>query len=452
MSKWEFVKLKEILRHQKGNSRIFQINDSIEYKLCRVQVHRKGVLLRKKQFGYEIKTKKQQLCHTGDLIVAEMDAKFGGYGFIPPDLEGSVVSSHYYLYELDYSKVTQEYLEVLINTDYIQNQIEAKGSTNYSSIRAWEFLEYIIPLPSLELQKSISKRFRVFADFKNELTIELNKQEKYVSQLKKAILQEAIAGQLTAEWRTQNPMKKGNPDTDAAALLAQIKAEKQQLIADGKLKKEKPLPEIAIDEIPFSLPDSWVWCRLGNITTLITDGKHGDCQNEAHSGYYFLSAKDIKSGKLVYENSRQITFKDFAEVHKRTNLEAGDICLVNTGATIGKTAIVPSHEFTAKTTFQKSVAVIKVLKRLISIQYLEKILISETSKLLEISKGSAINNLLLGDLRNQLIPLPPLGEQKAIAEKVDRLMETIDQLEQQIKHRKQLAEDLMQTVLREAFE
>lgn len=296
----------------------------------------------------------------------------------------------------------------------------------------------------LTLQETTLKIFEFYS--------EQEKQADIISQLKKAILQEAIAGQLTAEWRTQNPMQKGNPDTDAAALLAKIKAEKQQLIADGKLKKEKPLPEISPDEIPFSLPDSWVWCRLGNITTLITDGKHGDCQNEANSGYYFLSAKDIKSGKLVYENSRQITFKDFAEVHKRTNLEAGDICLVNTGATIGKTAIVPSHEFTAKTTFQKSVAVIKVLKRLISIQYLEKILISETSKLLEISKGSAINNLLLGDLRNQLIPLPPLAEQKAIAEKVDSLMETIDQLEQQIKHRKQLAEDLMQTVLREAFE
>jgi len=326
-----------------------------------------------------------------------------------------------------------------------------KGAANVS-LAVKDIAKIEIPLPPINEQKDFIVFFNELQKFNDELIREFEKQEKYVSQLKQAILQEAIAGQLTAEWRTQNPMQKGNPDTDAAALLAKSKAEKQQLIADGKLKKEKPLPEISPDEIPFSLPESWVWCRLGNITTLITDGKHGDCQNEANSGYYFLSAKDIQSGKLVYENSRQITFKDFAEVHKRTNLEAGDICLVNTGATIGKTAIVPSHEFTAKTTFQKSVAVIKVLKKLISIQYLEKILISETSKLLEISKGSAINNLLLGDLRNQLIPLPPLAEQKAIAEKVDRLMETIDQLEQQIKHRKELAEDLMQTVLREAFE
>ena len=107
------------------------------------------------------------------------------------------------------------------------------------------------------------------ADFQNinlvhqNLKLILNENEKQtniVSQLKQAVLQEAIAGQLTAEWRTENPMQKGNPDTDAAALLTKIKAEKQRLIADGKLKKEKPLAEIAIDEIPFPIPDSCNSC------------------------------------------------------------------------------------------------------------------------------------------------------------------------------------------------
>ena len=326
-----------------------------------------------------------------------------------------------------------------------------RGAANVS-LAVKDIAKIEIPLPPIEEQKDFIIFFNELQKFNADLVREFNNQEKYVSKLKQAILQEAIAGQLTADWRKQNPMQKGNPETDAAALLAKIKAEKQQLITDGKLKKEKPLAEIAIDEIPFSIPNNWVWCRLGIITTLITDGKHGDCQNETNSGYYFLSAKDIKNGKLIYDNSRQITFKDFSEVHKRTNLEAGDICLVNTGATIGKTAIASFHEITLKTTFQKSVAVIKVLQSLTSVQYLEKFLISETSKLLEVSKGSAINNLLLGDLRNTLIPLPPLAEQKAIVEKVDKLMNIIDRLEQQIKHRKQLAQALMQTVLREAFE
>ena len=106
-----------------------------------------------------------------------------------------------------------------------------------------------------------------------KLEYENKNQTNIVSKLKQAILQEAIAGQLTAEWRTQNPMQKGNPDTDAAALLAKIKSEKQRLIADGKLKKEKPLAEIAIDEIPFSIPDNWVWTNFGEVILDIEAGK-----------------------------------------------------------------------------------------------------------------------------------------------------------------------------------
>ncbi|MFM6002508.1 MAG: hypothetical protein ACKPB7_04380, partial [Sphaerospermopsis kisseleviana] len=116
-----------------------------------------------------------------------------------------------------------------------------------------------IPLPNLDVQNNISKKFKTFANFKSDFLIENEKQQLYITQLKQAILQEAISGKLTAEWRKQNPMQKGDPDTDAVALLDKIKAEKQQLINDGKLKKEKPLPPISSDEVPFSLPDGWVW-------------------------------------------------------------------------------------------------------------------------------------------------------------------------------------------------
>jgi type I restriction enzyme S subunit len=126
--------------------------------------------------------------------------------------------------------------------------------------------------------------------------------------------------------------------------------------------------------------------------------------------------------------------------------------MVNTGATIGKTAIVPDDERTPKTTFQKSVAVIKVINPFVNISFIEKLLICETSKLLETSRGSAINNLLLGDLKNKLIPLPPLAEQNAIVERVDRLLESVKALELQVQERKSYAQQLMQAVLKEAFQ
>ena len=125
---WSTIKLGEVLSHRKGS---INIDDDKEYKLCRVQLHRKGVLLREIIKGSEIRTKKQQVCKGGDFLVAEMDAKFGGYGFIPPELDGAIVSSHYFLFELDHNKIRPSYLEVVSQLNIIQSQIKAVGSTNY---------------------------------------------------------------------------------------------------------------------------------------------------------------------------------------------------------------------------------------------------------------------------------------------------------------------------------
>ena len=103
--------------------------------------------------------------------------------------------------------------------------------------------------------------------------------------------------------------------------------------------------------------------------TIITDGKHGDCRNHENSGYFFISAKDIFDGKINYVNARQIKKEDFEEVHKRTNLQPHDILITNSG-TIGRIAIATANDKTSKTTFQKSVAIIKKPNSLIDSKYL----------------------------------------------------------------------------------
>ena len=90
---WKMVKLGEVLRHKKA---FIQIDDFQKYKLCRVQTSARGVVLRSEIYGSEIRTKKQQVCKAGDFLVAEIDAKMGGYGIVPEDLEGAIVSSHYF--------------------------------------------------------------------------------------------------------------------------------------------------------------------------------------------------------------------------------------------------------------------------------------------------------------------------------------------------------------------
>src|SRR5690554_4318347 len=110
-----------------------------------------------------------------------------------------------------------------------------------------------------------------------------------VEQLKKLVLQMAVQGKLTAKWREQNPSVES-----ASVLLEKIKTEKEQLIKEGKIKQQKAVPPVSEEEEPFLLPKNWLYTRLQTITSLITDGKHGDCRNEDNSGYYFLSAKDIQ--------------------------------------------------------------------------------------------------------------------------------------------------------------
>ena len=256
MTKFPLLPLGEVLHHRKGS---ITIDDAATYKLCRVQLHRRGVVLRQNLRGAAIRTKKQQVCKKGDFLVAEMDAKVGGYGFVPPDLDGAIVSSHYYLFEVDSSKLHPSFLEVISQAEILQQQIVPKGSTNYSSIRPASVLAWQIPLPQMDMQKRIARNFERVREQLSSVNTEITHQQTLLGKLKQAILQEAIQGKLTEDWRT------AHPDVEPASqLLHRIQAEKSRLIAEKKLRKEKPLPKITPEEIPFEIPKGWEWCRMGD--------------------------------------------------------------------------------------------------------------------------------------------------------------------------------------------
>jgi type I restriction enzyme, S subunit len=158
--------------------------------------------------------------------------------------------------------------------------------------------------------------------------------------------------------------------------------------------------------------------KLGDLCSLITDGKHGDCNDELNSGYYFVSVKDLINSEIIYDNARQITKIDFEETHRRTNLSAGDVLLTNAG-TIGRMAIVKDQPETRKTTFQKSVAILKPKKRVAKTCYLYLLLKFHLKDIIDLAGGSTQSNLLLGDLRNFEIKYPGFDfvcdfEEKAI--------------------------------------
>jgi type I restriction enzyme S subunit len=151
--------------------------------------------------------------------------------------------------------------------------------------------------------------------------------------------------------------------------------------------------------------ENWREKSIGDLCSLVTDGKHGDCQNEIASGYYFVSVKDLINGDIFYDDVRQITKKDFEETHKRTDLKPGDILLTSSG-TIGRMIIVKDDPKTYRTTLQKSVAVLKPILDLAPSYYLFSLLKSEMKNIIELAGGSTIANLLLGDLKRYKIKYP----------------------------------------------
>lgn len=158
-SRYPLVKTGQFLRLRKE---FFSIDDAEEYQLVTVQLHARGIRQRSRLLGSEIKTKKQQRIKAGDLLVAEIDAKVGGFGIVPSELDGAIVSGHYFLYEIDQSKILPEYLGYYLQTGYPEQDLQqfVKGSVNYAAIRSQHFFELGLPLPSIEDQRRIVDKIR----------------------------------------------------------------------------------------------------------------------------------------------------------------------------------------------------------------------------------------------------------------------------------------------------
>ena len=234
--------------------------------------------------------------------------------------------------------------------------------------------------------------------------------EASVDALKQTILQLAVMGKLVPQDPNDEP---------ASELLKRIAQEKAQLVKEGKIKKQKPLPPISDEEKPFELPEGWEWCRLNDISSKITDGDHKTPPRIAE-GYKLLSAKNIRDGYLDYNNCDYISAIDYEKSRERCLPEKGDLLIVSVGGTIGRSSLIKDCSDFA---LVRSVAIIKPL--LIEPEYLK---LAMDSKLLQSmihshKRGGAQPCLYLGEISKFLFPTPPLAEQRNIVNKVSILME-----------------------------
>jgi type I restriction enzyme, S subunit len=157
---WPTVRLGEVLRHRKE---FITIDDVTNYKRPRVQLHVQGIVLRDEVPGALIKTKTRQVCRAGEFLVAEIDAKVGGFGIVPESLAGSIVSSHYFLFVIDESKLDRRFPDFFVRTPTFREQVAAQGTTNYAAIRPAHVLGYEIPLPPLAEQRRVVARIEELA-------------------------------------------------------------------------------------------------------------------------------------------------------------------------------------------------------------------------------------------------------------------------------------------------
>lgn len=157
---WPSVRLGDVLKQRKE---FITIVDTAIYRRPRVQLHARGIVLRDEVPGALIKTKSQQICRDGEFLVAEIDAKVGGYGIVPGTLDGSIVSSHYFLFVIDESRLDRRFFNWFIRTPHFRDQVEAQGSTNYAAIRPSHVLSYVVSLPGLVEQRRIVARIEELA-------------------------------------------------------------------------------------------------------------------------------------------------------------------------------------------------------------------------------------------------------------------------------------------------
>lgn len=324
---------------------------------------------------------------------------------------------------------------------------DASKAVAQSSLSMSEIRKFPTPLAPLNEQHRIVNKIEELFTQLDAGVASLKKVQAQLKRYRQAVLKAAFEGRLTQEWR--NEQKDLIPVQET---LEQITIERQKLANINGKKIQPPLP-ISKEE-SAQLPDTpkgWHWVRLNELSGFITDGKHGDCRDETDSGYFFLSAKDIKNGKLHYENARQINKDDFLEVYNRTTLEAGDVVITNSG-TIGRIAVIENNPLVTHTSFQKSVAIIKPIRNFFNSEYLSFYLLAVVQEIVKKSKGTAQKNLLIRDLKDFLIAVPTLEEQNAIVSEIERYFSQIDHLELTITTSLRQAETLRQSILNRAFE
>lgn len=341
--------LGRVLRHRKE---FVQINDLETYKRCRVQLHAKGVVLRDIIAGSEIKTKEQQVCRAGEFLVAEIDAKVGGFGIVPEKLDGAIVSSHYFLFQFNETHLDRRFLGYFIRTPAFREQVNAQGSTNYAAIRPNDVLSYEVPLPPLEEQRRIAARIENLA----------------------------------------------------------AKIEEAQELRRQAMKETESLVSSKLAEIFEALVERNGSRELSDLILGAGYGISTRCDYQKLKGSVaVLRVPNVASEHVNFEDMKYAILDD-AQL-RRVLVEEGDILVVRTNGSldlVGRSAVVPTLQ--EPTAFASYLIRLRCDQKVIAPKYMQLMLkhLRIVGRLVDFARTTAGQyNVSLGRLRAAKIPVPP---------------------------------------------
>ena len=341
---------------------------------------------------------------------------------------------------VDSHSVDLRYLVYALNAPAIQDKLTAqKKITAIPNLTLEIISDCLVPIPPLNEQRQIVKQFALFvpqiAEYEGKQT-ELNALNTgFPEALKKSILQEAVQGKLVPQDPSDEPAK---------TLLERIREEKQRLIKEGKIKKDKHesvifrrdnshyekldgVERCIDDELPFEIPENWRWCRLKSIVNVVSARRvhQSDWRSE---GVPFYRAREI--GKLAdtgsVDNELFITEAQYTEFSSSGVPHPGDLMVTAVG-TLGKTYIVKDCD----RFYYKDASVIcfenfgkinpAYLKLLMYSPYMEE-------QIKQNSAGTTVGTITIVKANEYLIPLPPLMEQQRIVDQAELLQIHINKL------------------------
>lgn len=418
------IKLKPQAANCSGLQRIEKIDFSGKIYLSPVQTNTDMILIK-----------------SGDLVISGINVEKGALAIYTSE-EDVLASIHYSAYEFDAEKIDIDYLKWFLKSNIFRKLLLKQTESGIKKeIKAKHLLPIEIQLPSLNWQHEIVRQIQGVANYIEEVNRQIQQQAEYAEMLRQSILQQAVEGKLCE----QDPK-----DEPASVLLEKIKAEKERLIAEKKIKKQKPLLPISEEEKPFDLPKGWKWCRLGDI---LIANEYGTSQkaDDLNGSIPVLRMNNIKSnGEMCYSNLKYVgtNIKDLPKLY----LEKGDILFNRTNSydLVGKTGL---FEENSRYTFASYLIRLRIYG--ISNRYVHLCMNSNYYRTTQIEpyivqqNGQANYNGT--KVASTLIPIPPLKEQNKIVLKVYSLMQLYNALEEEIQNAKKYASQLMGSVLQEAF-